>query len=114
MAKTPKFLNACHLAAEIIGRDIDENLTWAVESKKTSTAEDDGILHVEKRGLHVCFDIGQDRPLKEQNERMTKVLTYLGLMKFADKCLHSKADVEAEEAEERGECCECGRSCGCR
>ena len=99
--KTPKFLLDCQAAAALIGETIDESLTWRVKTgKKSSAYEDDGVLHVEKRGLHACIDIGQDRPLRQQNERMTKVLTHLGMMSFADNCLHYKGDVEADEAEE--------------
>jgi hypothetical protein len=101
--RKPKFLTDCEAAAELIGEEIDRHLTWAAPTRKTSAYEDDGCLHVEKAGLHVCIGIGQDRPLKEQNERMHKVLKHLGLLKFSNKCLHSNRDVEMEEEEsERG------------
>lgn len=110
--KTPKFILACEAAAKLINETIDPVLTWHALTRKTYVYEDDGVLHVEKSGLHVCFGIGQDRPLREQNERMTKVLTHLGLMKHIDYALWSKDDVEQEETEDN-ECPECGRDCCC-
>lgn len=108
--RIPKFLRDCHAAAALIDEEIDESLTWAAESRRTSVYEDDGALHVEKGGLHVAFDIGQDQSLREQNERMTKVLTHLKLLKFSDKALHSDYDIACEEREE---CPQCDRSCNC-
>lgn len=102
----PKFLLDCEKAAALIDEEIDLNLTWPVDSRETKAYEDDGCLHVEKRGLHVCIGIGQDRKFRDQNERMLKVLTALDMLKFRPQCLIGEEQVREEE-EEDGICPHC-------
>lgn len=104
----PKFLRDCREADKLIGGyDV---MHWPAKDRKTHIEEDDGTLHVSKNGLRVCFDIGQDRSLDEQNERMGIVLRHLGLFDHPDveKALWSEEDIQRERDEEDDICPCCG------
>lgn len=105
----PKFVKDCWACES----ETDVSLSWRDRDGRheTSAGEDDGALIVRKRGIRVVFTIGQDRPLREQNERIQKVLKFLKMEKFLEKCLHSDESIEEEEAED-DECPHCGRSGG--
>lgn len=83
-----------------------------IDSRKTEVHEDDGALIVKKCGQMVAFDIGQDRPLREQNERITAVLVALKLEKWlkVEYILHDQEDIDDEEDDT---CRHCG-GFGCR
>lgn len=109
-AKKTKFEKDCERIEEETG--ISVYFPFTVESKKVEVVEDDGALHVTKSGVRACFSIGQDRPLREQNERMMTVLKTLKLdqEKYLKRALWSDEDIETEEHEDEDECPHCGHS----
>lgn len=105
-----KFERDCKAAEDALG--ISVYFPWSDEDKNTNVFEDDGCLHIHKQGIHACFGIDQDRPLREQNERITKVLVFLKLEKWlkVPNILASEEECQLEEDEENGVCPHCGRS----
>jgi hypothetical protein len=65
--------------------------------------EDDGNLHIYKRGEHASFDVGggQNLPGDKQNERTRSIMKELGLA-VTDSCL-------VEDNDEEEDCPHCGR-----
>lgn len=102
MSKLTAWQKKCERVAKETGVDV----FFCEESGPTETRafEDDGCLHVTKAKdqNRACFDIGQDRPAKEQNERITKVLTALGMEKSIAANL-----MDETEDEDGGESCPC-------
>jgi len=103
-----KFEIQCEGVAEKHGVDV----IFFDDIRKMSALEDDGNLHVIKRGLRACFGIGQDEKISIYNEKTEGILTDLGMGKFIgpnvlleDECPHG-----CDEQGCRGECgCqECG------
>lgn len=74
------------------------------DTRKTEAIEDDGALIIYKNGVRAVFDIGQDRPLKEQNERIESVMKSLKMEKhIGPMVLHDADDIQAEEDEDEKE-----------
>jgi len=98
-----KFERDCAKVAETTG--ISVNFFGAPKGQKQSFYEDDGSLHLHKRGGWACFDVGNGQSLsgKEQNERTRKIMEALGLP-ITDRVL-----VDETEDEEDDECPCCGR-----
>lgn len=105
-----KFERDCYAASNAL--DISVYFPWRDENKATKVYEDDGCLHIHKSGSHACFGIDQDKPLREQNERITKVLVALKLEKWlkVPHILASEDECQQEEDEENDVCPNCGRS----
>lgn len=110
-AKKSKFERECAACEASTG--VSFGILHDKYSGPTKVVEDDGALLISKRGIVVYFNIDQDRTLKEQNERITKVLVYLKMEKWLKEpyVLHSEDDVQREDEEENGdyECPHCGR-----
>lgn len=104
--KIPKFMKECQRVSD----ETDVSMYWERHGdRRNSVVEDDGALIIEKGFLFVVFSIGQDRPLREQNERITAVLKGLKMDKHLAATLWSEEDVDEEERED--DVCEC---CGRR
>ncbi len=70
--------------------------------------EDDGNLHITKRGLRACFDVGNGQSLsgKDQNENTRTILKALGM----EDAINDRTLVDETDEDEENECCEhCGR-----
>lgn len=101
MSKKPKFEQECEAVAE--ATDVPLSFCDPATDRSTEVVEDDGALIVRKNGVRAVFSIGQDLPLKEQNERITKVLTHLKMEKHLEKALWSDDDLQEEEDEDEKE-----------
>lgn len=97
----PKFERDCEAAAEATG--VRLSYCNPADDKSVDVVEDDGALIIRKGGVRAVFNIGQDDPLKEQNERISKVLTHLKLEKFIPKASYSAEDLRDEEDEDEKE-----------
>jgi hypothetical protein len=104
------FIELCKLIEE--KHDISFYSPGDAPDNKTKVSEDDGMLQVYYRGEWAAFGIGQDRPLREQNDRITVVLTILKMEKWlkVEYVLHRQDDIEREEQESDDVCPHCGRS----
>ena len=97
------FYQKCKAAEEETGI-----LCWFYENepftRRHKVSRDDGNLHINYRKQRAVFNIGQDLPLRVQNERMMAVLNFLKI-KPGDHCLWSQCDIDEEEDEEICICC---------
>lgn len=97
-----KFQVQCEAIAEELGIHV-----MFFPDSPSKPCEDDGNLHITKRGLRACFGVGLGQSLgpKEQNANSQLVLDALGITKF------DKSAVMLDETEdEDDECPHCGRS----
>jgi hypothetical protein len=98
-----KFEIECQKIADTL--NLGDVLFFADECKEPPF-EDDGSLHVIKRGMRACFDVGdgQRRDGKSQNEFTRAVLTALKMERFInDRTLVEENDEDDET------CPHCGR-----
>jgi hypothetical protein len=97
-----KFERSARRVAKELGYEGDD-FHFADNTRKNDDAyEDDGTLHIEKRGEWCYFHIGQDYPARVWNEKVTEILTAMGLAKMiGPRCLQ-------EPDEEDDECPHCG------
>ncbi len=98
MKNKSKFEKQCDEVAAKTG--VDFYIPWTDEVMKLDVHEDDGNLHIHKRGVHACFDVGKGQSLcgKEQNERTRAVLMALNLAKhIGPKSLMEEADPNDED-----------------
>lgn len=95
-----KFQADCERVAEQAG----VNVTFYVEPREKPCAhEDDGFLHIRKRGLRAAFDVANDEP-KCQNAKTREILTALGMEHAIGE------ETLAEETDDDDGCCShCGR-----
>jgi hypothetical protein len=104
-----RFLAQCKKAASAIGQDFEDCLTWGTDPKSDDQYEDDGNLHIEKAGIHICFGIGQDLPSAEYNRQARLVMETLGMKrKISERVL-----VEEDDENDENYCSKCGRHCDC-
>lgn len=83
-----KFERNCRKAAEKLGYGEDDFHFAPTESKTDDAFEDDGTLHIEKKGQWAYFWIGQDYSAEMWNEKVTEILTAIGLEKMlGPRCL---------------------------
>lgn len=80
--KKTKFQIVCEAVAETT----DVGVMFVPDSTLSKPYEDDGTLHITKRGMRACFDVGRGQSLSgaEQNKRAVAVLSALGLPKTED------------------------------
>ena len=99
--KKPKFVQECERCESETGVTLS---FWDNASDNTQeVVEDDGALIIRKNGIRAVFHIGQDEPLKVQNERIEKVLAFLKLEKHKEKVLYSADVLQSEEEDEEKE-----------
>lgn len=99
--KKPKFVVECEKCEDETGVRLS---FWdKVDDRTTEVVEDDGALIVRKAGIRAVFSLDQDAPLKEQNERMEKVLKFLKLEKSLPAVLWSSGDLQSEEDDDEKE-----------
>jgi hypothetical protein len=99
--KTPKFVEECEKCETNTGVTLS---FWdKATDRSTEVVEDDGALIIRKGGIRAVFNIGQDNTLKEQNERIRKVLSFLKLEKTIEKVSWGREDLQDEEDEEEKE-----------
>lgn len=72
-----KFEKQCNEVADLF--DLGEVLFFPDKGRKHEVFEDDGTLHVVRRGQRACFDVsnGQNASARRQNEVTRKVLAAL-------------------------------------
>lgn len=101
--KKSKFETQCEKVSEDTGIDV----MFFDDDTNPAPCEDDGNLHITKRGLRACFDVGmgQNATGKVQNERAKKVLEALKITKFKPEMVFVD-----ETEDDDDECPCCGRS----
>ena len=97
------FLKACEGAPLFTG-------DWYIDDRDDDAFEDDGCLHIIRKGIRACFDVGDCQLLKprEQNENAQEVLDYLKLDDFDHKRVFIE-EPEEEDDEEDEICPHCGQ-----
>src|SRR5579864_2056706 len=100
MNKLTKFETACNAVSEKLGIDV----MFFDDETGSSVVEDDGNLHITRRGKRACFDVGNGQSLngKQQNERAKKILAELGIEATKDALVDETDD---EDDENTCSCC---------
>lgn len=95
------FRKKCEKVAEEMGIEVDFHDD---SPAKSDTYEDDGTLHIRRRGLRAAFDVSNGQALdgKSQNENTRKVLVALGMAALIG------GQTMVDDVEE-DECPHCGR-----
>lgn len=96
-----KFETECRKVSEATGIEV----TFHPDKEKSDPVQDDGTLHITKRGLRACFDVGlgQGATGKYQNERTRAILSALKM----EDCINDHVLVD-EEDEDENVCPHCG------
>ena len=99
-----KFETLCNQVAERYG--LQEPMFFT-DNQKQDPFEDDGNLHVMRRGLRAVFGIGDEVPSEEYNHLTRCILTDLGL----EKKINDRVLLEEEDGDEYEDeyCSHCGR-----
>lgn len=94
-----KFERIARKVAEQLGFTSTDDFIFGPESRKGDDCyEDDGNLHIEKKGEWACFSIGQDLSYKAWNEKVREIMSKLGLEKMVSaRCLRERDEDEDEE-----------------
>lgn len=95
-----KFETECRKVSENTGIDV----MFFPDKGKSDLTQDDGTLHITKRGLRACFDVGRGQSAtgKEQNERTRAILSALKM----EDCINNR--VLVDEDEDENVCPHCG------
>ncbi len=95
MAKKLTFREQCEEVADALSIDV----VFFNETRPSTVFEDDGALHIVRRGVRACFGVENDDP-QLQNEKASRVLAGL-------KIPETKAAF-VDEDDERDCCPHCG------
>lgn len=102
-----QFEKLCREAVERLG--LDDVIFFSAAGEKPDVVEDDGTLHVTRRGQRACFDVSnnQNDSARVQNKKTLSVLKALDI-KLTDKQLLRVLVKDTQDDGER-DCCErCG------
>lgn len=91
----PKFARDCAECERVT--DVRLSFWDRIGEKTLRVCEDDGALIIRKGGVRCIFHLDQDATMALQNERITKVLTFLKLEKWLPKVLYSAEALQDEE-----------------
>jgi hypothetical protein len=97
------------LLCEQAGALIDDTPMFCEGENGTDVFEDDGYLHVRRRGTRAVFNVSKGQTLngEEQNKRTVIVMEALGMKSKIDERV--LVDEEPDEEENEGFCPACGR-----
>lgn len=100
-----KFEKLCREVSE----KTDIEVIFFDDEHASDAHEDDGNLHVTRRGLMACFDVGggQELSASRQNDRTRTVLRGLGMESAINE--HTLVDETEDDEDDDEYCPHCGR-----